>query len=164
MKYPNSNKTYVKPSESTSNRGMSLEEDKIDEFIEAFERVATAKKDGFAEQIIDIDAEITLKNLNGQLIKDIRSMKPYGQSNPQPLFEYKGVKVQAVRTLKEDKHLKLVLKDNRSLIEAVGFSMGDRRDELRIGDKVDILGTIELNTFNNPPTIQFVLQDFKKSV
>ena len=144
--------------------GMSLEEDKIDEFIEAFERVATAKKDGFAEQIIDIDAEITLKNLNGQLIKDIRSMKPYGQSNPQPLFEYKGVKVQAVRTLKEDKHLKLVLKDNRSLIEAVGFSMGDRRDELRIGDKVDILGTIELNTFNNPPTIQFVLQDFKKSV
>ena len=36
--------------------------------------------------------------------------------------------------------------------------------ELRIGDKVDILGTIELNTFNNPPTIQFVLQDFKKSV
>ena len=144
--------------------GMSLEESKIDEFIEAFESVATAKKDGFAEQIIDIDAEVSLKSLNGQLIKDIRSMKPYGQSNPQPLFVYKGVKVQAVRTLKEDKHLKLVLKDNRSLIEAVGFSMGDRRDELRIGDKVDILGTIELNTFNNPPTIQFVLQDFKKSV
>lgn len=27
MKYPNSNKTYVKPNETTSNRGMSLEED-----------------------------------------------------------------------------------------------------------------------------------------
>ena len=144
--------------------GLSLEESKIDEFIDAFEKVATEKKDGFAEQIIDIDAEVSLKNLNGQLIKDIREMKPYGQSNPQPLFVYKGIKVQAIRTLKDDKHLKLVLKDNRSLIEAVGFSMGERRDELRIGDKVDILGTIELNTFNNPPTIQFILQDFKKSV
>ena len=136
----------------------------VAEVLDAFEKVATEKKDGFAEQIIDIDAEVSLKNLNGQLIKDIREMKPYGQSNPQPLFVYKGIKVQAIRTLKDDKHLKLVLKDNRSLIEAVGFSMGERRDELRIGDKVDILGTIELNTFNNPPTIQFILQDFKKSV
>ena len=42
--------------------------------------------------------------------------------------------------------------------------MGARRDEIRIGDKIDVVGAIELNTYNTPKTIQFILQDFKKSV
>jgi len=144
--------------------GLSIDESKINDFTNAFERVATREKSKFSDQIINVDTEINLKNLNSSLIKDIRSMKPYGQSNPQPIFEYKNLKVVAIRTLKEDKHLKLLLKDNTSLIEAIGFSMGDRRDSIRIGNRVDIIGAVELNTFNNPPTIQFVLQDLKKSV
>ena len=144
--------------------GLSLTEDMIPEFIDAFENASLKRKDGISEQIIEVDAQIERKDLNAQIIKDIRRIKPYGQSNPLPLFLYKGLKVSAIRTIKEDKHLKLVLKDEKSLIDAIGFSMGDRRDEIRIGDKIDVVGSIELNTFNIPKTIQIVLQDFKKSI
>ena len=144
--------------------GLSLTEDMIPEFIDAFENASLKRKDGISEQIIEVDAQIERKDLNAQIIKDIRRIKPYGQSNPLPLFLYKGLKVSAIRTIKEDKHLKLVLKDEKSLIDAIGFSMGDRRDEIRIGDKIDVVGSIELNTFNTPKTIQIVLQDFKKSI
>ena len=136
----------------------------IQEFIDAFELASAKRKDGIAEQIIDIDAQIERKDLNIQIIKDIRAMKPYGQSNQLPIFLYKGLKVNAIRTIKEDKHLKLLLKDDKSLIDVVGFSMGSRRDEIRIGDKIDIVGSVELNSYNTPKTIQIVLQDFKKSV
>lgn len=144
--------------------GLSLEEEKIDEFINAFEIASSKRSESLSEQIIEIDAEVQRKDLNGQLIKDIRAMKPYGQSNQVPVFLYKGLKVNAIRTIKDEKHLKLVLKDDKSLIDAVGFSMGSRRDEIRIGDKVDVVGTIELNSYNTPKTIQILLQDFKKSV
>lgn len=144
--------------------GLSVEEEKIQDFIDAFEIASSKRSDAISEQIIDIDAQVERKDLNAQIIKDIRAMKPYGQSNQVPVFLYKGLKVNAIRTIKEDKHLKLVLRDDKSLIDAVGFSMGQRRDEIRIGDKIDIVGTIELNTYNTPKTIQFVLQDFKKSV
>lgn len=144
--------------------GLSLTEEMIPDFIEAFEIASTERKDGISEQIIEVDAQIERKDLNGQIIKDIRRIKPYGQSNPLPVFLYKGLRVSAIRTIKEDKHLKLVLKDEKSLIDAIGFSMGDRRDEIRIGDKIDVVGSIELNTFNTPKTIQIVLQDFKKSI
>ena len=144
--------------------GLSILEENIDSFIEAFDEACRKKSDAISEQIIEVDAQIERKDLNAQIIKDIREMKPYGQSNQVPVFLYKGVKVSAIRTIKEEKHLKLVLKDDRSLIDAVGFSMGARRDEIRIGDKIDVVGTIELNTYNTPKTIQFVLQDFKKSV
>ncbi len=144
--------------------GLSVEESMIQEFIDAFELASAKRKDGIAEQIIDIDAQIERKDLNIQIIKDIRAMKPYGQSNQLPIFLYKGLKVNAIRTIKEDKHLKLLLKDDKSLIDVVGFSMGSRRDEIRIGDKIDIVGSVELNSYNTPKTIQIVLQDFKKSV
>ena len=144
--------------------GLSVEEDKIQSFIDAFEIASSKRSDAISEQIIDIDAQVERKNLTAQIIKDIRAMKPYGQSNQVPVFLYKGLKVNAIRTIKEDKHLKLVLRDDKSLIDAVGFSMGQRRDEIRIGDKIDVVGTIELNSYNTPKTIQFVLQDFKKSV
>lgn len=144
--------------------GLSIEEEKIQDFINAFEVASKKRNSEICEQIIDVDAQVERKDLNAQIIKDIIAMKPYGQSNQVPLFLYKGLKVNAIRTIKEDKHLKLVLREDRSLIDAVGFSMGNRRDEIRIGDKIDIVGTIELNTYNTPKTIQFVLQDFKKSV
>ncbi len=144
--------------------GLSIEEEKIDAFIDAFEKAASKRNQLLSEQIIDVDAQVEKKDLNIQIIKDIRTMKPYGQSNQVPVFLYKGLKVNAIRTIKDEKHLKLVLRDDRSLIDAVGFSMGSRRDEIRIGDKIDIVGTIELNSYNTPKTIQFILQDFKKSV
>lgn len=144
--------------------GLSLTEEMIPNFIEAFEIASTKRKNVISEQIIEVDAQIERKDLNAQIIKDIRKVKPYGQSNPLPIFLYKNLKVSAIRTIKEDKHLKLILKDEKSLIDAIGFSMGDRRDEIRIGDKIDVVGSIELNAFNTPKTIQIVLQDFKKSI
>lgn len=144
--------------------GLSLEEEKIEEFIIAFEIASSKRSESLSEQIIEVDAEVQRKDLNGQLIKDIRMMKPYGQSNQVPVFLYKGLKVNAIRTIKDEKHLKLVLKDDKSLIDAIGFSMGQRRDEIRIGYRVDVVGTIELNSYNTPKTIQILLQDFKKSV
>lgn len=144
--------------------GLSIDEKNIEAFIEKFEEVVKNRKYTISDQIINIDSVISRKNLNAQIIKDIRALKPYGQSNQVPIFLYKGLKVAAIRTIKDDKHLKLVLKDDKSLIDAVGFSLGIRRDEIRIGDKIDVVANVELNSYNTPKTIQLVIQDFKKSV
>lgn len=144
--------------------GLSIEEEKILEFTEKFENVVTSRTNGIIEQTIDIDAEIKLSDLNVNLLKDIYTLKPYGQSNKEPLFVYKGLKVEAIRTLKEDKHLKMTLRDDKFLVEALAFSQGERRDEIRIGYKIDVVCNVELNTFNTPKTIQLIVQDFKKSV
>ena len=77
---------------------------------------------------------------------------------------YKGLKVNSIRTIKEDKHLKLTLRDDKYQIEALAFSQGNRRDELRLGDKIDVLCNVDVNTYTTPRTIQLILQDFKKSV
>lgn len=144
--------------------GLSIAEENIEKFTELFEKATTRKSGSINEQIIDIDMQVTKKDLNGKIIRDIMTLKPFGQSNQVPLFIYKGLKVVAIRTIKEDKHLKLTLQDERSLIEGIAFSQGARRDEVMIGNKVDVVGNIEVNTFNTPKTIQIVIQDFKKAI
>lgn len=144
--------------------GLSIEEDKINEFTDVFEKVVTDGIVGEVKQIISVDERINYRDLNVNLLKDISTLKPYGQANREPLFLYKGLKVQSIRTIKEDKHLKLTLRDDKYQIEALAFSQGNRRDELRLGDKVDVLCSVDINTYTTPRTIQLILQDFKKSV
>ena len=145
--------------------GLSIEEENLQKFIDEFEKVIFEEiGDKEPEQIIDIDMQIFEKDLNVSLIKDLYKLRPYGQSNKVPQFLYKGLKITAIRTLKDDKHLKLTLKDNKFLLDALAFSQGNRRDELRLGDKIDVVCSVEVNTFTSPRTIQLILQDFKKSV
>lgn len=144
--------------------GLSILEENIQKFTDEFEEVATKRSKDLKEQIIDIDMQVTRNDMSGKIIRDISMLKPFGQSNSVPLFIYKGLKVVAIRTIKDDKHLKLTLQDDKSLIEGIAFSQGARRDELMIGNKVDVVGNIEVNTFNTPKTIQIVIQDFKKSI
>lgn len=144
--------------------GLSIEEEKIEEFTLTFERVVTESIVGEPKQIIDVDEKIDYRDLNVNLLKDINVLKPYGQANKEPIFIYKSLKVQSIRTIKEDKHLKLTLRDDKYQIEALAFSQGNRRDELKLGDKIDVLCNVDINTYNTPRTIQLILQDFKKSV
>jgi single-stranded-DNA-specific exonuclease len=143
--------------------GMTIEYDKIEGFRNKFCEVVDNINQGEIKEVIDIDAEIKKDDLNINTIKDTILMKPYGQGNKEPVFIYKGLKVQAISTIKDGKHLKLTLRDINSLLIGIAFSSGDRRDEIVIGDKIDIVGNININTFTNPKTIQFIIKDFKKS-
>ena len=61
--------------------------------------------------------------------------------------------------------MKLTLKsDNNNIITAIGFNMGNKAAEFLIGDKVDIVGTLEINSFNGMESIQFNLRDIMKSL
>ncbi|MDD2376183.1 MAG: single-stranded-DNA-specific exonuclease RecJ [Clostridia bacterium] len=143
--------------------GMTIESDKIEQFKNKFDEIVNEISPGENKEIIDIDAEITRDDLNINTIIDTISMKPYGQGNKEPVFIYKGLKVQAISTIKDGKHLKLTLRDMNSLLIGIAFSSGHRRDELVVGDKIVIVGNISINTFTSPKTIQFIIKDFKKS-
>lgn len=144
--------------------GFSIEEDKIEKFRDCFEKIASMEENIVCEKIIEVDAEIFREDLNSNLLRDVRFLKPYGQSNKAPNLLYKNLKVVGIRTLKEEKHLKFVLKDEKTLIEGIAFMQGQRRDDILVGDKIDIVTQVDLNDFNGKKTLQFIIQDFKKSV
>lgn len=113
--------------------------------------------------VIHIDEEVSLRNINKEVVKELSLLEPFGEGNKMPLFLYKNLKIHSIRALSEGKHLKLTLKDDNYMIDAIGFNMGELANEYLIGNKVDIVGTLEINNFNNNDNIQINLKDIRKS-
>jgi len=45
-----------------------------------------------------------------------------------------------------------------------GFNLGYLANEYLIGDIIDVVGTLEINTFNGEETIQINIRDIMKSI
>ena len=145
--------------------GLSLDKEKFNDFRTIFEEYADRCNLEEIIPIININKQVTNKELTIQNIKDLEKLEPYGEANKCPLFLYKNLKVDSIRSLTEGKHMKLTLKaDNNNVITAMGFNMGNRAEEFLIGDKVDIVGTLEINAFNGLESVQFNLKDIMKSL
>ncbi|MBR6688879.1 MAG: single-stranded-DNA-specific exonuclease RecJ [Clostridia bacterium] len=144
--------------------GLTLETKNIEAFREKFEQIITSMKEEDFVRVIDIDTEITKKDITLSILEDINLLAPFGQKNKKPMFMYKNLKVTSVSTLKEDKHLKFRLSDGDFYVDAVFFGAGNRRDEVTLGDKIDVAVNISLNEFQGRKSIQFLMSDFKKSM
>lgn len=144
--------------------GLTLETKNIPEFKEKFEHtIAKMKSDDFVRNI-DIDFEVSKKDMTFDAIANIERLAPFGQKNKRPVFVYKNMKVISVSTLKDNKHLKFKLQDDNFTVDAIFFKAGDRRDEVRLADKIDVVLTMNVNEFMGYKNIQFLLIDFKKSI
>ena len=145
--------------------GLSLHKKDFDEFKKTFEEYSKSCNISEIVPIINIDKQVTDKELTIKSVQDLEKLEPYGEANKCPLFLYKNLKIDSIRSLTEGKHIKLTLKtDNNNVITAMGFNMGNRAEEFLIGDKVDIVGSLEINSFNGLESIQFNLKDIMKSL
>ena len=143
--------------------GLSLSENNFEEFSKRFE---TITKEAHTEEIVSvikIDKEIKLKDINIDTVRSLEKLEPFGEANKMPIFIYKNLKIDSIRALSEGKHLKLTLKDGNTIINAIGFNLGGLTSEYRMGDKIDILGVLEINTFNGTDNVQINLRDIRKS-
>ena len=144
--------------------GLTLKKDNFEKFKLKFEEYAKKSNVDEIVPIIYIDGQINCKSFNIDLAKQLSILEPFGEANRVPLFVYKNLKIDSIRTLSEGKHLKLTLKDDGNIINAIGFNLGKMSEKYRIGDKVDILGNVEINSFNGKETVQINLKDIMKSV
>jgi len=144
--------------------GLSVSKTQFNDFQEKFERIAEEKDVQAITQVIKIDCQITKKDFNEEVVKQIQLLEPFGEQNKQPIFIYKNLRIDSIRTLSDGKHLKMNLKDGNTTINSIGFNLGHLSDELLIGDKVDIVVTLEINSYNGIDTIQMNLKDIMKSV
>ena len=149
----------VKPSAT-----ITIKKDKLEEFKKEFEEIATESHIEEIVPIINIDAKIGLGDINKEMVESLKQLEPFGEANKMPIFAFKNLKIDSIRALSEGKHLKLTLKEDNYIINAIGFNIGNLSEEYRIGDKVDIAGVLEINTFNGVDNLQINIKDIMKSI
>ncbi|MBR3673790.1 MAG: single-stranded-DNA-specific exonuclease RecJ [Clostridia bacterium] len=143
--------------------GISVSKDNFESFKNDFETYVEKTNISELIPIIKVDEEVNSKDMNIKVVEELNMLEPFGEANKMPIFMYKNLRINSIRALSEGKHLKLTLKDEGLVIDAIGFNMGHLVNDFLLGDKVDILGNLEVNRFNGRESVQFNLKDIRKS-
>ena len=143
--------------------GVTVSRDKFELFKNKFEEYAKSHDIDKIIPVINIDSELSLKDIDIDSVKSLQKLEPYGEANKMPVFMIRNLKINSIRALSEGKHLKLTLKDDGYMINAIGFNMGNLSNEYLIDDKVDVIGNLDINSFNGNESIQLILKDIRKA-
>ncbi len=128
--------------------GLEIELSKIDEFKKAFNEIASSEIT--AEQMIpeiEVDAEITLEELNEKIIKILSFFEPFGPDNMAPVFVTKDLQIigEVRFTNKANTHIfKVMENDSRKIFESIFFNS----PEYRYDEKADPEGIGKIKTGN----------------
>ncbi len=144
--------------------GITIKKDKFEEFKTEFEKTARENHIEDIVPILKIDSQISLDEINKNIVESLKELEPFGEENKTPLFLFKNLKIDSIRALTEGKHLKLTVKENKAVVNAIGFNLGQLANEYKIGDKIDIVGNLEINSFNGVDNVQINIKDMMKSL
>jgi single-stranded-DNA-specific exonuclease len=125
--------------------------------LKLMEAYATMPKDLPVEELW-LDAELTLDQVSEETYHQIASLAPFGIGNPKPTFLFKDLTVLGVRHFGNGSaHLELKFsRENGTQLAAIGFF---RNDEVRIGEKLDLVVTIEKSYFRYKPELRLRIVD-----
>ncbi len=141
--------------------GLSLAEDRYNEFEQAFSREIEKRLKGV---VLDkqwlTDGELPSDRLNLHWAKKLRYLAPWGQGFPEPLFEGEFHVLQA--RIVGEKHLKLLLKAPHSekSIDAIAFNCSPNPLPT---DLVQIVYRLDINEFRGDYTVQLMVDFLKES-
>lgn len=144
--------------------GITIDNDKFADFKKQIEEYAESKQISEIVPVLNIDEKVQLKNINLSDIKDLELLEPFGEANKSPIFQINNLKIESIRTLTQGKHLKLDVKEENTRFSAIGFNLGNLANDYKIGDKVNIAGFLEINSFNGMDSIQINIKDIMKSI
>ncbi len=144
--------------------GLSIERKNFEIFKKELNEYLRTKEINQIKQIIMIDAIANLRDISLETVEELKLLEPFGEVNRMPIFCFKGLRIESIRALTEGKHLKINLRDDNMIISAIGFNMGEKSTEYKIGDRVDVVGALEINEYNGMKSIQLKLKDIMKSL
>jgi single-stranded-DNA-specific exonuclease len=109
-----------------------------------------------------VDLTIPLQDITLKAVEQLARLEPFGNGNLTPRFVIKDVLIKETRTMgKESKHLRITVAQAGQSMEAVGFGMGEFRDRLVPGARIDLLGELSVNEWNGNRKVQVMFQDFR---
>jgi single-stranded-DNA-specific exonuclease len=107
---------------------------------------------------LDIDAEVLLGGLSFSTYQTIQMMAPFGQGNPIPIFLSRCVDVEDCCTMGNNgDHLRLKLKQNNTIWDAVAFGLGHRMPDIQ--SSIDIVFNLELHKWRGDEKLRLNIQD-----
>ncbi|MFN3395226.1 MAG: single-stranded-DNA-specific exonuclease RecJ [Thermodesulfovibrionales bacterium] len=138
--------------------GLRLPVSNLTLFEEAMKRIIkeSLTDDDFI-RILKIDSEVSLTEVNYNLIRELLMLEPTGYGNPEPLLGARTLNAINPRIVGNN-HLKLMLRQEEVTMDAVGFNMGNIVEDVAASSAVDAAFIPTVNEWNGGRYLQMNLK------
>lgn len=107
---------------------------------------------------INIDLELSPREVDVHLVEEISKLEPFGASNPNPVFVMRNLKLKEKRLIGENKdHLRLKVQAANEEFTCLWWSRGDI--SLVAGDTLDLAFHPQINEYNGNISVQLIIDD-----
>ncbi len=138
--------------------GLNLRADKIEQFKKRMEQIADAllSEQDLIPQL-NIDAQLSLSQLNFKFLDELTNLSPFGVGNPKPVFA-SSVRLKSFQRLKNS-HLKIWLTDDKITYPALWFNQKGSFSP-PVGE-FQIAYSPSINTWEGRREINLIIKDMK---
>jgi single-stranded-DNA-specific exonuclease len=145
--------------------GMTL---RIDDVADLRERLNRLASESLTEEdfipVTYLDEEVHLNDVNLASLEEMNLLAPFGMNNSKPKVVINNVEIAGIKKIGSDQnHLKILLNENGSNLDGVGFGLGGLVDEISPASKISLIGELSVNEWNNIRKPQIFVHDIAVS-
>ena len=143
--------------------GMSLKNDRLDEFRKRLNENSKLTKEDFIQKIW-IDVPLPFSYISLDFVRELEKLEPYGNKNEKPKFARKGIKILSKNILGKNKNVvKMLLEDDDGTrLDGIYFCDGEAFfEELKGNNEIDIIYYPDINEYGGRESLQVVITGYK---
>ena len=144
--------------------GLSLRAEDIPRFAEKLNTIAgeVLSDDDFFP-VLNIDAKVSLSQVNASLIEQLACLEPFGMGNPSPLLACTPLELQSSSAFgKENRHLRLWVRDNAANSEVIAWNKGEIAADFDYDKPAEVAFVPELHEWNGRRTVRMRAVDVRQ--
>lgn len=141
--------------------GMTLKLEDVSDLRQSLNNLANEQltEDDFIP-ITTLDHQIKVDEINLSALGELNLLAPFGMDNPKPKVLISNVQISTMRKIgSEQNHLKVMVNDNGTNLDGIGFGLGQLVDHISPASKISIIGELAINEWNNIRKPQIFIQD-----
>ncbi len=140
--------------------GLLITKNSINDFKQNINRIAHERLS--LEDLLpslDIDIELTLSDLNEEIILELERLEPFGNGNPEPLFYTRNLRRKSEPQTLSRETLKFWVTDGFVTYQAIGFGMSYLKDSLINADSFDLVYTPRIDNWGGDSSVLLEVRD-----
>jgi single-stranded-DNA-specific exonuclease len=140
--------------------GLQITKESIEDFKKSINRLAHEKMT--LEDLLpslDVDMELSLSDLDEDIVAELEGLEPFGVGNPEPLFYTRDLKLKGEPLTLQRETLKFWVTDGTITYQAIGFGMSSFKESLLSASHFDLVYTPRIDNWRDDTSIILEVRD-----
>jgi single-stranded-DNA-specific exonuclease len=147
--------------------GFTVKENSWEKFVDCLKDIANKNiTEDMLIPILNIDLLLSTNDITFKFLEILKELEPFGYGNRKPIVGFKNMVVVKKQPIgKMQNHLKLLCKgDGVDLITILLFRCDEDVDDIKVDDEIDIVGNVNVNSWNGHEQLQVIAREWQYSV